>query len=189
MEKLRDLRKQINKPMREVANDLNISVSALAGYETGTREPSLSVLTSLADYYGVTVDALLRDEKRVPVVGDVKAGIPAEAIEDLDPDEWEEVDGNCKEYFALRITGTSMQPRMSEGDVVIVKKQNMVENGDIAVVLVGDEATCKKIKFTKSGLYLIGLNPDFEPLFYSPEECVSLPVRILGKVVELRAKF
>ena len=189
MNRLRDLRIDARKKLKEVASDLNIGVSTLAGYETAGREPSFETLKRLADYYGVTIDYILGRENQVPVVGDVKAGIPAEAIEDLDPDEWEEVEGDCKEYFALRITGTSMQPRMSEGDVVIVKKQNMVENGDIAVVLVGDEATCKKIKFTKSGLYLIGLNPDFEPLFYSPEECVSLPVRILGKVVELRAKF
>ena len=79
---------------------------------------------------------------------------------------------------------------MSEGDVVIVHLQDDVNTGDIAVVLVnGGEATCKKIKKTPDGVILISTNPDYEPMFFSNQDIVELPVRILGKVVELRCKF
>ena len=83
-----------------------------------------------------------------------------------------------------------MLPRFTEGDVVIVRLQADVNTGDIAIVLVnGNEATCKKIKKTPEGVMLISTNPDYEPMFYSNQEIAELPVRIWGKVVELRAKF
>lgn len=79
---------------------------------------------------------------------------------------------------------------MRDGDVVIVRLQDDCNTGDIAIVIVnGDEATCKKIKKTPEGIMLIPLNQNFEPMFYSNKEIVELPVRIFGKVVELRAKF
>ena len=79
---------------------------------------------------------------------------------------------------------------MLEGDVVIVRKQSMVDTGDIAVVLVnGDSATVKKVKIMPEGIMLIPLNPAYETMFYSKEDIVCLPVQILGKVVELRGKF
>ena len=65
-----------------------------------------------------------------------------------------------------------------------------VEEGEIAVVMVnGDEATCKKIKKTPEGIMLLSLNPAFPPIFYTNKEIETLPVKIVGKVVELRAKF
>ena len=94
------------------------------------------------------------------------------------------------EYAALKIKGNSMLPRFTPGDVVIVKIQSDVNDGDIAIVMVnGDEATCKKIKKTPEGVMLISTNPDYEPMFYTNREISEKPVRIWGKVVELRAKF
>ena len=79
---------------------------------------------------------------------------------------------------------------MTTGDVVIVKSQSTIENGEIAIIMVdGETATCKKIKKTPDGIILLSLNPAFEPIFYTNKEIEQLPVRILGKVVELRAKF
>ena len=79
---------------------------------------------------------------------------------------------------------------MKEGDVVIVRLQDDCDTGDIAIVFVnGDEATCKKIKKTPEGVLLIPFNDAFEPMFYTNQEIIDLPVRIFGKVVELRAKF
>ena len=129
---------------------------------------------------------------RIPVLGNVAAGIPLEAIEDII--DYEEIPEQMArdgfEYFALQIKGNSMLPRFTPGDVVIVRLQDDVDNGDIAIVMVnGDEATCKKIKKTPEGVMLISTNPDYEPMFYSNQEIADLPVRIWGKVVELRAKF
>ena len=83
-----------------------------------------------------------------------------------------------------------MEPKFSEGDVVIVRQQNDVESGEIAIVLVnGDDATCKRVVKHENGLSLISLNPSFPPKFFTDQEVEQLPVRIIGRVMELRAKF
>lgn len=129
---------------------------------------------------------------RIPVLGRVAAGIPIEAITDVD--DWEEIPESMAktgEYFALRITGNSMEPRMLDGDVVIVKRQSDVDNGDVAVVLVnGNDATVKQITKSETGLTLIGWNlAVYTPRTYNKKECRDLPVSILGKVVEIRGKL
>ena len=128
---------------------------------------------------------------RIPVYGSVAAGIPIEAITDIeDYEEITEDMARTGSFAALKIKGDSMEPRFTAGDVVIVKLQDDVDSGDIAIVLVnGDEATCKKIKKTPEGVMLISTNPNYEPMFYSNREIEEKPVRIWGKVVELRAKF
>ena len=128
---------------------------------------------------------------RIPVLGSVAAGIPIEAIEDiLDYEEISEDMARRGQYFGLKIKGSSMEPRIKEGDVVIVRKQPEVESGDVAIVLVnGDSATCKKVVINEGGLTLIPVNPTYEPQFYSADQVANLPVRIIGKVVELRGKF
>ena len=128
---------------------------------------------------------------KIPVYGAVAAGIPFDAITDIE--DYEEISADmakCGEYAALRIHGDSMEPRMTEGDVVIVRVQSTIENGETAIVIVnGGESTCKKIKKTPEGILLISTNPKYEPMFYSNKQIEELPVRIFGKVVELRAKF
>lgn len=129
---------------------------------------------------------------KVPVLGRVVAGIPLEAVtEILDYEELHPNVAKTGEFFALQIKGNSMSPRICDGDVVIVKRQNTVESGDIAIVLInGDEATVKKVKLDENGIMLIAFNSDvYEPHFYSNEEIKTLPIEILGKVVELRGKF
>ena len=97
---------------------------------------------------------------------------------------------NKGDYFALSIKGDSMEPRITEGDVVIVRKQEIVENGELAVVLVnGNDATVKKFYMNDYGVNLISTNPVYEPFTYSKKEVEELPIKVIGKVVELRAKF
>lgn len=99
------------------------------------------------------------------------AGTPIEAVEDIL--DYEEIDAKTAasgEYFALQIKGQSMEPKISDGDVVIVRQQSVCNSGDIAVVLVnGDEATVKRIKKRPEGIMLIPSNPAYEPMFYSKE--------------------
>uniref|UniRef100_UPI0029422846 LexA family protein n=1 Tax=Allisonella histaminiformans TaxID=209880 RepID=UPI0029422846 len=92
------------------------------------------------------------------------------------------------EYFALRIQGHSMEPRIEDGEIVICQCQSDVDSGDVAIVLVnGDEATCKQIRKSPEGISLIGFNPIvYAPHFYSNKEIEELPVRIIGRVVESR---
>lgn len=184
---------------QEVANFLDVTRQCYGHYESGRRDIDNDMLVRLADWYEVSTDYLLgrsNDYVRIPVYGSIAAGIPIEAITDYDPenaDDWEEISEELARngaHIALRIRGSSMEPRMKTGDVVIIRIQPDVENGDIAAVRVnGSEVTCKKISKSAEGLMLIPLNPDYETTFYTPAQIESLPVCIIGKVVELRAKF
>ena len=83
-----------------------------------------------------------------------------------------------------------MEPRICEGDVVIVRQQNDAENGEIIIATVnGTDATCKRLRKYRDGIELVSLNPSYKPMFFSMEEIASKPVRIIGKVVELRGKL
>lgn len=128
---------------------------------------------------------------RIPVLGYVAAGLPIEAIEDIiDYEEIPESMARGGEYFGLSIKGDSMYPRILEGDVVIVKKQSTADSGDIVIALVnGDDGTCKQLYKYKDHIELKAFNPMYKPLVYSNEDITSLPVSIIGKVVELRGKF
>lgn len=127
---------------------------------------------------------------KIPVYGEIAAGIPIEAIEDII--DFEEITPEMAasgEYIALSVKGDSMAPRILEGDVVIIRRQETIESGEVAAVMVnGDSATLKRVRYADNGLWLLGNNPSFQPIFYSKEECASLPVRILGKMVEFRGK-
>ena len=190
---------QRNTTPTAVVKALGIAIGSVTKWKSGVI-PRDTTLRKIADYFNVPVESLLSEQTvgksnakgiRIPVLGNVAAGIPIEAITDIE--DYEEITPELAasgEYVALRIHGGSMEPRMVDGDVVIVRIQDTAETGDIAVVMVdGSEATCKRVKLTPEGIMLIPLNPDYEPMFYTVEQCENLPVRIFGKVVELRAKF
>ena len=124
-------------------------------------------------------------------MGTVQAGLPSTAAENIiDYEEIDEALASTGEFFALQVRGDSMEPKFSQGDVVIVRKQDDADSGDIVVALVnGDEATIKRLKKRPEGILLIANNPTYEPMFFSNREIRELPVRVIGKVVELRAKF
>ncbi len=192
---LKQLRKRKKMSQGDLSLALGVSRSAVSMYEMGERMPDYEMMKTISEIFGVSMDYLYGRENnsptRIPVYGTVAAGIPLNAIQDIeDYEEITEDMARTGEYAALKIKGNSMLPRFTEGDVVIVKLQDDVDTGDIAIVMVnGDEATCKKIKKTPEGVMLISTNPDYEPMFYTNREIEEKPVRIWGKVVELRAKF
>ena len=205
MNRIKELREMAGKQQKVLAIDLGVSQPTVSDWESGRKVPSAKSTSKLADYFQVPIDYLLGREsvtdgppapsrpgsKWIPVLGRVAAGTPIEAVEDIL--DYEEIDAKTAasgEHFALQIKGQSMEPRIKDGDVVIVRKQDGCDSGDVAVVLVnGDEATVKRIKKEPGGIMLIPNNPAYEPKFYSNEEIESLPIKIVGKVVELRAKF
>lgn len=155
-------------------------------------------LEQLARIYNVSVDYLLSDGKatsskgyRIAVLGSIPAGIPVEAVEDII--DFEEISPDLATtgiYFGLKVKGNSMQPRIAHNDVVIIRKQETAENGDICAVMVnGYEATLKQIKRDEKGITLIPFNSEYSPMYYTNEEIEKLPIKIIGKVIELRAKF
>lgn len=202
--RLKMLREEKGLTQKDLAEKLSLTPKAISFYELGSREPSGDALIRMAHILGTTTDYLLgnsiikeADQKvsrgvRIPVLGRVVAGIPIEAVEEiLDYEEITPELAATGEFFALKIRGHSMEPRMMEGDVVIVRRQDDVDSGDVAIVLVnGDEATVKRVKKQEDGITLIATNTSvYEPHYYSNKEIEELPVRILGKVVELRGKL
>ena len=178
--RLKELREKAGYSQQGFANAIGVKQSTVGNWEAGAREPKFEVMERLADFFGVSVDYLLgRDtvqnntytenlksskdgSKWIPVLGTVVAGIPLEAVEDII--DYEEISPQMAaqgDFFALQIKGDSMEPKISNGDVVIVRE----------------------------GIMLIPNNPAYEPMYYSNAEIESLPVRVIGKVVELRAKF
>ncbi len=199
MEKIKELRKEKGLTMKRLGEIVGVSESTISLYESGKRQPDNDMLKKFASFFNVSIDYLLENEVhhrsnnavRIPVLGSVVAGVPIEAVQEiLDYEEITRDMASNGEYFALKIKGNSMEPKFSAGDVVIIRKQPDVENGEIAIVLVnGDEATIKKIQKSSEGIALIPLNPQYEVMFYTNKEIETMPVSILGKVIELRAKF
>ena len=197
MNNLRIARKAAGLTQQEVAEAVGVSQSGYYYWETSKSRIDNDSLSKLADLFGCTTDYLLgKDTKpralRIPVVGDVAAGLPIEAVQNiLDYEEIDAALADHGEFFGLRVRGASMEPRIKEGDVVIVRKQEDAATGDTVVVIInGDAATVKRIKREPDGgLWLLPNNPAYEARHYSREEILTLPVTICGKVVELRGKF
>jgi repressor LexA len=189
----------------EVGRRTGISKSTFSDWKRGKSTPKADKLFRIAQVLGVTPEFLtgMTDLRfvsggtkntpsiTVPVVGDVAAGYPVFAREEIL--DYEELDARyfqAGQFFGLRIAGDSMEPDIHKGDVVIVRKQEDADTGDICVVKVnGERATCKRIKKTEDGLMLISVNPNYLPMVFSAEQIAQLPVSIIGKVVELRRKF
>lgn len=206
---IRYLRKNHEWSQEFVAEKLGYkSYTTIQKWEMGTSEPPLRKLKELAELFQVDMDDLTNKNLEAPdrdtskdkqhqkgvkinVLGRVAAGIPIEAVEDIiDTEEISQEMAATGEFFGLQIHGDSMEPRMCEGDVVIVRKQDDAESGDIVIAMVnGDDATCKRLRKYRDGIELISNNPSYEPMFFSNEDIASKPVKIIGKVVELRGKF
>lgn len=188
------------KTQKEVADAIGVSPQTLNTWLQKIALPRMGKIQALADYFGINKSDLLENKPeprekprgvKIPVLGDVAAGIPIEAIEDII--DYEEIDEDLArrgEFFGLRIKGNSMSPRIQNGDVVIVRLQPDAESGDIVIAKVnGDDACCKRLQKHDDGISLISLNPDYEPMFFSKRDIATLPVNIIGKVMELRGKF
>ena len=197
---IRLLRKEANMTQQELASKLFVSQQAVGKWERGEATPNPETIVAMSKIFGVSADTILGESAPplstggtwVPVLGDVAAGIPIEAVENIvDYEELDTAMASNGKYYGLRIKGSSMEPRIREGDVVIVRQQEDADTGDTAVVLVnGESATVKRIKKEPDGgLWLLPNNPAYDPQHYSPAEVAEKPVRIIGKVVELRGKF
>lgn len=202
--KLKSCRKDMSLSQKELGQKIGVAESTISLYESNKRFPDAETLQKISSLFNVSLDYLLGNAPckkpasptghgvRIPVLGRVVAGIPIEAVQEiLDYEEITPELAASGDFFALKIRGHSMEPRMMEGDVVIVRRQDDVESGDVAIVLVnGNEATVKRVKKQEDGITLIANNISvYEPHYYSNKEIEELPVRILGKVVELRGKL
>lgn len=188
-----------NKTQMEIVHDLGVSQATVSDWINGRKYPRIDRLQQLADYFGIYKSELTEDKSyfrepygiKVPVLGVVPCGVPISAIEDII--DFEEISiemANRGNFFGLKAKGDSMSPKIENGDTLIVRQQDSVDSGNIAIVKVnGDEATCKKIVFEDNGITLIPLNHLFNIMHYNREQISLLPVTIIGRVVEIRREL
>ena len=206
---LRTIRESLGYSTYDVNKLCDISPSYLSLVETGKRKPSAIILKKLAPIYSLDyidlyekagyLDLIESEKLKTPipssaivfVYGTIPAGVPMEMIEDII--DTEEIPADMlkggKQYFGLKIKGDSMFPEYRDGDVIICEKVEDCENGDECVVMCnGNDGTFKKVLKSENGIILQPLNPTYEPMVYTNEQVEKLPVKIIGKVVELRRK-
>lgn len=150
-------------------------------YEPSSLPPEAAVELN-EDISSIAPNALAVEKKRLPLIGEIACGSPIYADEDWQG--WIEVDADLDADFCVRAQGDSMiGDRIFDGDIVFIHKQPMVENGEIAAVLIGDNATLKRVSYDKDAgiLQLFPSNPTKPIQTYRGEELNS--IRILGKAV------
>ena len=196
-ERIKELRKKHGLTLVEVANKIKVSEATAQRYESknGIKNIPYDAIVDLASLYGVTPQYIMGWEDSdtslpsdtIPILGVVTAGRPIFADENIIGYTKNDISEDC---FGLRIQGDSMIPDIHDGDIVIVRQQPDAENGEVVVAMVNsDDAVCKRLMKYSWGLQLMSDNPAYEPLVFSAEEVEDKPVRILGKVVELRRKY
>lgn len=200
--RLRQVMDEYEMTQADLARLTGLSRAMISHYVTGGKYPKIDRIEMMAAKLGVSADwlrgldvpmhqakAVPEDAPRIPILGTVAAGQPIFAEQNCIG----EVYAGCPaddEMFALVIRGDSMSPRIQDGDIAIVRKQDTAETGDVVIALVnGDEATCKRLQKYPGGIALVPNNPNYHPMYFSGAEIESLPVRIIGKVVEVRARM
>lgn len=200
-ERLRQLRTARSLSQMELAKSIGISKSSINMYERGEREPGLETLEHFADFFNVDMDYLLGksnvvnkaytefsisniipmpEMKKIPLIGSIACGAPILAEEHIE--EYIDIPCHIHAEFALTCKGDSMiNARIFDGDVVYIRQQDTVENGEIAAVLIDGEATLKRVRLFDDHISLEPENPQYRPLVYWGEEMNT--VRILGKAI------
>lgn len=189
------------KSQSEIAKSIKVSPQTMNTWCQSIALPRMGKIQLLADYFRIDKSDLIDEQTekvvvpsrgvKIPVLGRVAAGIPIEAIENIiDTEEIPEEMARRGEYFGLKVKGTSMQPVICDGDIVIVRKQEDADSDEIVIATVnGDDATCKRLMKYEGGLSLISYNPEFAPMTFTDKQLEEIPVRIIGRVVEERRKF
>lgn len=179
--------------LTEMAEVLNVSETWLMGYDVSMdrewlKDSEIDNATLINNFY-------IEDDSKnikIPILGKIPAGVPLEAIEDIDG--YVEVSKSIVKdpynLFALRISGDSMNPEYKTNDIVIVKKQFEFNSGDDCVVMVnGDDATFKRVIKQEDSIILKPLNNNYEPTFFSKKDILDRPVKIIGVAIEVRRKL
>lgn len=176
-----------------LAQALNVTKQAVSRWVLGDRFPRVEMINAIADHFRVTPEDILGigSAIQIPVLGSVHAGQTTYANEEiLDYVDVNPLKLTEEEHFGLYVQGDSMLPELHNGDLVIVRRQPSLENGDLGVFSIGDsETTIKQYQKLKRHIVLQALNESYESWMYSFQEFDELPVLILGKVVEVRRSY
>ena len=198
MNRLSQLRQEKGLNMREAARQLGMPSTTYVNYEKGTREPNSETLISLAKFYGTSIDYLLcksdsppgRDippgfepmpkMKKVPLIGAIACGEPITAEQNIE--KMVDVPEYIRCDFSLTCHGDSMvDAGIHDKDVVYIRIQPEVENGEIAAVRIDGEATLKRVYYNPGTLTLMPANPAYAPMVYTGSQLEE--VHIEGKAV------
>lgn len=201
---LKMLRQSRHLSQDKLADELNLSRSLIGMFESGKRKPSYETLELIADYFNVRLDDLsgrssennvffnipgimpVPKTAKKPRLGTIACGEPILAEENLDG--YDEVPTEIKCDFTLLCKGDSMiNARINDGDVVYIRQQPAVDNGEIAAVLIDNEATLKRFYSYEDKVVLQPENPQYSPLIYAGEEINN--IRIIGKAVGFTSKI
>ena len=187
MNRIKELRKQKNIKQTQLADILNVSQGTLSSWETGRYDIGNDDLRKLAAFFGVTTDYLLgrdiditklpgylgpvTENKKVPIIGSVKCGPNGLAFEYLEGYVLVD-DSFTGEIIAFHCKGDSMKDMgINDGDIAIVRKQDDVENGEVAVVIVnGDEGTLKRVRKFDGGIILLPTNSNYKERVFTGED-------------------
>ena len=202
-DRLKLLRSRRGWSQQRLADELDISKSSVNMYERGEREPSFETTESIADLFNVDMDFLygrsdierkcivtpsipegfepLPEMTTVPLIGQIACGDPITAEENVE--DIVSVPAAWHADFTLQCKGESMSPRIQDGDLVAIRAQPEVENGQIAAVLIGCEATLKRVYLFPDRMVLQPENQAFTPIVLVGEEMNT--VKIEGKAVGL----
>lgn len=192
---IKEKRLEMGMTMKQLGQKVGVTTATVSRWESGEISTlKAETIRKVADALHVSPLVFIGEDMatiktiKIPVVGRVVAGTPIFAQENIEGMVEINEGGSTGVMFALKVIGHSMEPRIQEGDLLIIHKQDDVESGDIAIILInGDEATVKQVKKQTDGIMLIGFNQDvYEPHFYSNKQIEQLPIRIMGKVVESR---
>ena len=191
-DRMRILRSGRGLTQQAVAEALGVSRSAVAMWEKNEREPNLETLAALAKLLNVPMTALVEREerplpenvrparyRRIPLLGAIAAGEPIFAGEEHET--YVDVGDSVQADFALEVQGESMEPVYKDGDVVYIRSQSDVSDGQVAVVVIDDSATLKRAYHLPIGVQLMPINPAFAPMLFTAQNSNS--VRILGLAV------
>lgn len=202
-DRIKELRLINDMTQKDLADFLGVTPKAVSFYELNQREPSTDIILKMAQKFNVSTDYLygrsdiaqlpgymgtVSENKKIPIIGSVKCGTNGLAFEYLDGyvSIDESFSGNV---VAFRCKGDSMKDMgINDGDIAIVRQQDDVESGELAVVIVnGDEGTLKRVRKFDGGIILEAANPDYPPRVFTGEDLNI--IKIMGKVLETRKKF
>jgi repressor LexA len=195
-----------NTTKYRVSQDTGICASTFSDWKSGRSVPKAEKMKRIADYFGVSIDYFLdsrasreselvgytsvKAKKMIPIIGEIRAGSPIITNETLLGREFADVE-DADEYFYLQVCGDSMKNiGMVNGSLVLFRKQQYAEDGDVVACLVGGEcATVKRFRRSRKSIYLVPENEDYQPIKLTTDDFEAGEARILGVALEVKIKL
>lgn len=198
---LKSVREKSGISQAALAKVLNVSQGTIGNWETGKRTPDAEMLKTISKYFRITVDELIGNDREIsnirdvipqdkvhmiPVYATVSAGFGAYAEDNIIDHLPMIIDNpyDVADTIGIRVKGDSMYPKIEDGDIIIVRKQESVDSGSVAVLLLdGEEGLVKKVEYGKDWIELHSFNPEYKTRRFEGEDVLRL--RVVGKVLKV----